>query len=95
MPDPKPPLPLHAPPGDTTVKVSVIDSTMWLVGITCNQMWNPPIKGFDRVKAGTWSSTLQAASCSTTWAAAKTGRVCRLHSVLRHCMRTASCRHSR
>lgn len=52
---PKQPPPLNAPPSTTTVNVSVIDSTMWLVGITCQQMWDPPIKGFDRVKAGTWS----------------------------------------
>lgn len=55
----KPPIPLNAPPGDTTVKVSVIDSTMWLAGITCDQMWNPTIKGFDRVKAGTWSILIE------------------------------------
>lgn len=59
MVEPKPPPPLNAPSGDTTVKVSVIDSTMWLVGITCEQMWDPPIKGFDRVKAGTWSILIE------------------------------------
>lgn len=59
MPQPKLPPPLNAPPSSTTVKVSVIDSTMWLVGIACDKMWNPPIKGFDRVKAGTWSILIE------------------------------------
>ena len=38
--------PLHIPTSNVTVKVSVIDST--------KHMWRPAIKGFHRVRCGTW-----------------------------------------
>ena len=51
--------PLDAPQSNTAVKISAIDSTLWLVGVDCRLLWDPPIKGFDRVKTGTWSFLIE------------------------------------
>ena len=41
------------------VKVHAIDTTLRLIGITANAMWNPPITGFDRFRAGTWAFLIE------------------------------------
>lgn len=51
--------PLNAPASDTTVKISVIDSTLQLIGVPCNIMWTPEINGFDKVRCGTWSFLIE------------------------------------
>ena len=56
---PKQPPPLNAPSSETIVKISAIDSTMWLEGISCKFMYNPEIKGFDKVRCGTWSFLIE------------------------------------
>lgn len=55
----KPAPPLNAPHANNTVKISAIDTTLWLVGVSCDVMYDPPIKGFDRVKCGTWSFLIE------------------------------------
>ena len=50
---------LNVPPSDSTVKISAIDSTLNLVGVACDVLWNPPIKGFDKVTCGTWSFLIE------------------------------------
>ena len=55
----KPTPSLNAPPSNTTVKISAIDTSLLLVGISCDNMWDPPIKGFDKVKCGTWSFLIE------------------------------------
>ena len=56
---PKPAPPLDAPHSSTAVRISAIDTTLWLVGVSCDIMYDPPIKGFDRVKCGTWSFLIE------------------------------------
>ena len=51
--------PISAPSSDTSVRISAIDTTLWLVGVDYRLLWNPPIKGFERVKCGTWSFLIE------------------------------------
>lgn len=55
----KPRLPLNIPSSDVTVKVSAVDTTLRLTGIGSDQIWNPPIPGFGRFKAGTWAFLIE------------------------------------
>jgi hypothetical protein len=55
----KPAPPLNAPISSATVKISAIDTNLWLVGVSCDIMYDPPIKGFDTVKCGTWSFLIE------------------------------------
>ena len=50
----KPAPPINAPASDVTVRVSAIDTTLWMDGVACNIMWDPEIKGFNSVKCGAW-----------------------------------------
>lgn len=55
----KPTPPLNAPASSATVQISAIDTTLKLVGIQCDQMWDASIKGFDRVRCGSWASLIE------------------------------------
>jgi hypothetical protein len=41
------------------VQVYAIDTTLRLTGINADAIWNRPIKGFDRFKAGTWAFLIE------------------------------------
>lgn len=56
---PKPPPRLNIPPGTTSVTVSAIDSTLWLVGVPTEHFYDPPIPGFGRVRTGCWSLLIE------------------------------------
>lgn len=49
----------NVPESSTTVQVSAIDSTMFMEGFKCGQLWEPAIKGFDRFKGGTWAFLIE------------------------------------
>jgi hypothetical protein len=55
----QPPPALNIPASTVVVKVHIIDTTLRLNGIYADAIWNPPIKGFDRFKAGTWAFLIE------------------------------------
>ena len=50
---------LIIPASTVAVKIHAIDTTLRLTGIYADAIWNPPIKGFDRFKAGTWAFLIE------------------------------------
>jgi hypothetical protein len=55
----RPPPPLNIPASTVAVKVHTIDTTLRLYSIHADTIWNPPTKGFDRFKAGTWAFLIE------------------------------------
>lgn len=56
---PRPAPPLNIPAGTDTVRVSAIDSTLWLSATHTSNLYSPPIPGFGRVRCGCWSLLIQ------------------------------------
>jgi hypothetical protein len=50
---------LNIPASTVAVQVYAIDTTLKLTGINADAIWSPPIKGFDRFKAGTWAFLIE------------------------------------
>jgi hypothetical protein len=53
------PPPLTIPVSTVVARVHAIDTTLRLAGIHASAVWNPPIKGFERFKAGTWAFLIE------------------------------------
>jgi hypothetical protein len=51
--------PLNIAASTVVVRVYAVDTTLRLTGINADAMWSPPIKGFDRFKAGTWAFLIE------------------------------------
>ncbi|KAK3051163.1 hypothetical protein LTR09_007559 [Extremus antarcticus] len=55
----KPAPPLNAPASDVTVKISAIDTTLWMASNLAGHMWSPKIKGFEKANFGIWSFLIE------------------------------------
>jgi hypothetical protein len=53
------PPPLNIPASTVVVRVHAINTTLRLTGIHASAVWDPPIKGFERFKAGTWAFLIE------------------------------------
>ncbi|KAM5348945.1 hypothetical protein ACJ41O_008768 [Fusarium nematophilum] len=49
------PTPLDLPCSTSTVSVSIIDSSLFMGGFATNELYGPPISGFETVDLGAWS----------------------------------------